>query len=72
MIGVSIAQAKGSGDERTVATDKDAALALVSNDVAMEIDLAVEKRVLRKIDLFFMPAMLVGQFTKIEKLSARG
>ncbi|GAQ03865.1 uncharacterized transporter C417.10 [Aspergillus lentulus] len=39
--------------------DKDAALAVVS-DVAMEIDPEVEKRVLRKIDLFFMPAMLIG------------
>lgn len=68
MIGVSITQA----NDRTVATDKDAALALVSNDVAMEIDPEVEKRVLRKIDLFFMPAMLVGQFAKLEKLSAQG
>ncbi|EAW08934.1 putative MFS transporter [Aspergillus clavatus NRRL 1] len=39
--------------------DKDAALAVVSEE-AMEIDPAVEKRVLRKIDLFFMPAMLIG------------
>ncbi|EYE91277.1 putative MFS transporter [Aspergillus ruber CBS 135680] len=39
--------------------DKDAALALVS-DVAQEIDPLVEKRVLRKIDMFFMPAMLIG------------
>ncbi|QKX57238.1 uncharacterized protein TRUGW13939_04346 [Talaromyces rugulosus] len=60
MIGVSITPANGSGGDRTIATDKDAALALVSNDVAMEIDPTVEKRVLRKIDLFFMPAMLVG------------
>jgi hypothetical protein len=61
MIGVSITPANGSGGDRTIATDKDAALTLVSNDVAMEIDPTVEKRVLRKIDLFFMPAMLVGQ-----------
>lgn len=40
--------------------DKDAALALVS-DVAQEIDPLVEKRVLRKIDMFFMPAMLIGE-----------
>lgn len=63
MIGLSSTLANGSGDDHAVATDKDAALALVSNDVAMEIDPTVENRVLRKIDLFFMPAMLVGQFT---------
>lgn len=40
--------------------DKDAALAVVS-DEAQEIDPAVEKRVLRKIDMFFMPAMLIGK-----------
>ena len=41
-------------------TEKDAALAVVS-DVAQEIDPAVEKRVLRKIDLYLMPAMLIGR-----------
>lgn len=40
-------------------SEKDAALAVVS-DVAQEIDPVVEKRVLRKIDLYFMPAMLIG------------
>ncbi|KAF3399967.1 hypothetical protein F1880_007995 [Penicillium rolfsii] len=40
-------------------SDKDAALAVVS-DVAQEIDPVVAKRVLRKIDRYFMPAMLVG------------
>ncbi|THC91017.1 hypothetical protein EYZ11_009525 [Aspergillus tanneri] len=39
--------------------EKDAALAVVS-DEAQEFDPAVEKRVMRKIDLFFMPAMLIG------------
>ncbi|PYH92157.1 MFS general substrate transporter [Aspergillus ellipticus CBS 707.79] len=47
------------GYEPSVAGDKDAALAVVSEE-AMEIDPAVEKRVLRKIDAFFMPAMLIG------------
>jgi ribosomal protein S20 len=42
-------------------SDKDAALAVVS-EVAQEIDPIVEKRVLRKIDLYLMPAMLIGQF----------
>ena len=40
-------------------SEKDAALAVVS-DVAQEIDPVVEKRVLRKIDLYLMPAMLIG------------
>ncbi|KAI9933766.1 hypothetical protein ASPWEDRAFT_106227 [Aspergillus wentii DTO 134E9] len=39
--------------------EKDAALAVVS-DVAQAVDPAVERRVLRKIDYFFMPAMLIG------------
>lgn len=42
-------------------SDKDAARAVVS-DVPREIDPSVEKRVLRKIDLFFMPAMVIGMF----------
>lgn len=41
-------------------TEKDAALAVVS-DVAQEIDPLVAKRVLRKIDFYFMPAMLIGK-----------
>ena len=41
-------------------TEKDAALGLVS-DVAQEIDPLIEKRVLRKIDIFLMPAMLIGK-----------
>lgn len=41
-------------------TEKDAALAVVS-DVAQEIDPIVAKRVLRKIDFYFMPAMLIGK-----------
>lgn len=41
-------------------SEKDAALALVS-DVAQEINPLVEKRVLQKIDMFFMPAMLIGK-----------
>jgi hypothetical protein len=40
--------------------EKDAALTIVSSNTALEIDPAVERRVLRKIDLFFMPAMLIG------------
>lgn len=41
-------------------SEKDAALALVS-DVAQEINPLVEKRALRKIDMFLMPAMLIGE-----------
>jgi hypothetical protein len=42
-----------------VSSNKDAALAVVS-EFAQEIDPVVEKRVLRKIDLYLMPAMLIG------------
>ncbi|CAI7630229.1 unnamed protein product [Penicillium pancosmium] len=48
-----------SASERAQITEKDAALAVVS-DVAQEIDPVIAKRVLRKIDLYFMPAMLIG------------
>lgn len=47
------------GHDQMPGTEKDAALAVVS-DVAQEIDPAAAKRVLRKIDLYFMPAMLIG------------
>lgn len=42
-------------------SDKDAAWTVVS-DVAREIDPSVERRVLRKIDIFFMPAMVIGMY----------
>ena len=42
--------------------DKDAALVLVGED-ACTIDPAAATRVLRKIDWFFMPAMLLGDFS---------
>jgi len=61
MIGLSGVMASRPDNEHAVPTGKDVALALVSNDVALEIDPTVEKRVLRKIDLFFMPAMLIGE-----------
>lgn len=49
-----------SATETAHVSEKDAALAVVS-DVAQEIDPVVEKRVLRKIDWYLMPAMLIGQ-----------
>jgi hypothetical protein len=49
-----------SASEIPNASGKDAALAVVS-EVAQEIDPVVERRVLRKIDLYLMPAMLIGQ-----------
>lgn len=49
----------GSGNDPAQDTEKDAALAVVG-DVALDIDPIVAKRVLRKIDLYFMPAMLIG------------
>lgn len=48
------------GDSPHVTPEKDAALAVVS-EIAQEIDPIVEKRVIRKIDLYLMPAMLIGQ-----------
>jgi hypothetical protein len=39
--------------------EKDAALHVLSED-AQPVDKAIAKRVLRKIDYFFMPAMLIG------------
>lgn len=50
----------GSASDPTHLSDKDAALAVVS-DVAQEIDPVVGMRVLRKIDRYFMPAMLIGK-----------
>lgn len=50
----------GNANEPAHSTEKDAALAVVS-DVAQEIDPVVAKRVLRKIDIYFMPAMLIGK-----------
>lgn len=49
-----------SANDPADGTEKDAALAVVS-DVAQEIDPIVAKRVLRKVDLYFMPAMLIGR-----------
>ena len=49
-----------NGGPANGSTEKDAALGLVS-DVAQEIDPLMEKRVLRKIDIFLMPAMLIGK-----------
>ena len=49
-----------NGGPANGSTEKDAALGLVS-DVAQEIDPLIEKRVLRKIDIFLMPAMLIGE-----------
>ena len=50
----------GTASDPSRAPEKDAALAVVS-DVAQEIDPVVAKKVLRKIDLYFMPAMLIGK-----------
>ena len=49
-----------SGSPVNDSPEKDAALGLVS-DVAQEIDPLTEKRALRKIDIFLMPAMLIGK-----------
>ena len=49
-----------NGENSQHVFDKDAARTVVS-DVAQEIDPVVEKRVVRKIDWYFMPAMLIGR-----------
>ena len=46
-------------DSDTQSTDKDVALALVGEH-AQAIDPVAEARVVRKIDLFLIPAMIVG------------
>jgi len=43
----------------SASTDKDVAIDLVGEH-AQAIDPAIEARVLRKIDVFLMPAMIVG------------
>ncbi|KAJ5965012.1 Major facilitator superfamily domain general substrate transporter [Penicillium vulpinum] len=48
-----------AGELPHASSEKDEALAVVS-EFAQEIDPVVEKRVLRKIDLYLMPAMLIG------------
>jgi hypothetical protein len=46
----------------SLSLDKDVAIGLVGEH-ARDIDPEVEKRVLRKIDLFLIPAMIVGEFS---------
>lgn len=46
------------------AGEKDIALALVG-EVAQPIDSAVEARVVRKIDLFLIPAMFIGKYNTV-------
>ncbi|RAH48819.1 putative MFS transporter [Aspergillus brunneoviolaceus CBS 621.78] len=53
-------QVPGAGGDEAHDRHKDEALEVVNSEEGLEIDPAVERRVLRKIDLFFMPAMLVG------------
>lgn len=61
-----VASSVGDGDaeqgSRVVPSDKDVALALVG-DHAQHIDQAVEARVVRKIDFFLIPAMIIGIYT---------
>lgn len=47
----------------SVSLDKDVAIGLVGEH-AQDIDPVVEARVLRKIDLFLIPAMIVGMFQR--------
>lgn len=46
----------------SISLDKDVAIGLVGEH-AREIDPAVEAKVLRKIDWFLIPAMIVGAYT---------
>jgi len=47
----------------SLSLDKDVAIRLVGEH-AQEIDPEVEARVLKKIDLFLIPAMIVGEFPR--------
>jgi hypothetical protein len=49
-----------SDESSAVSFDKDVAIGLVGEH-AREIDPAVEAKVLRKIDWFLIPAMIVGE-----------
>lgn len=53
----------GPGASKEVTTIATPAMDLVGEE-ARSIDPSVEKRVLRKIDLFLMPAMVIGQLTE--------
>lgn len=50
--------------EESASLDKDVAIGLVGEH-AREIDPEVEARVLRKIDWFLIPAMLVGPYLSV-------
>ena len=59
-----LAQRDTTGDARNSSIDsgeKDVALAFVGEH-AQAIDPEVEKRVVRKIDLFLIPAMVIGNY----------
>lgn len=58
------AAAVDSGGSKEVASIATPTMDLVGEE-ARSIDPSVEKRVLRKIDLFLMPAMVIGELTKI-------
>lgn len=49
-----------NGSPANGSSKKDAALGLVS-DMMQEINPLIEKRVLQKINIFLMPAMLIGK-----------
>jgi hypothetical protein len=57
--GSRVASAEQDPVHETAAADKDVALAIVGEH-AHDIDPAVEARVIRKIDWFLIPAMIVG------------
>lgn len=50
---------EGGDQSSSVSLEKDAAAAIVP-DYALDLDKAVERRVLRKIDLFLIPLMWIG------------
>jgi hypothetical protein len=52
-------------ENHMASSEKDAALTIVSSETALQIDPVVERRVLRKIDLFLMPAMLIGMIHRL-------
>lgn len=58
------AAAVDSGTSKEAASIATPTMDLIGEE-ARSIDPSVEKRVLRKIDLFLMPAMVIGELAKI-------
>jgi hypothetical protein len=61
----------GEFNASSISLEKDIALGL-AGEHARDIDPEVEKRVLRKIDVFLIPAMIVGSYSRSFAWTPRG